>query len=77
MHPFLCIDPGVDTAPGERDAEELLEVSRVPLARLRDLALAGQLLLPSVGAVALALHRLRALGHLAGDAEGGGAGLLL
>ena len=77
MHPFLCIDPVVDAAPGERDAEELLEASRVPLARLRDLLLAGQLLLPSMGAVALALHRLRELGHLAGDAEGGGAGLLL
>ena len=72
MHPFLAIDPERDPSPGPRDAEEeLLRAERVSLARLQELVLSGEMLMPSVSAAIHALQRLRQLGLLEGAAPVG------
>jgi len=60
--PYLCINPQEDTAPGKRDLEELIEVHRVPLRRLRAIMTSGEMLLPSVSTCYMALEKLRELG---------------
>lgn len=41
--PFLCIDPIKDAQPGAMDAEELIEVHRVPLQHAVELILVSRL----------------------------------
>ena len=47
--PFLCVDPAADSSPGQRDAEEHIELlPPTPLAELRLAMAAGELLPPSL-----------------------------
>jgi 8-oxo-dGTP pyrophosphatase MutT (NUDIX family) len=57
--PFLSLDAQPDEAPGARDAEEVgLEVHRVPVERVRELLLSGEMLPPSIITCQLALAEL-------------------
>ena len=53
-----------DEAPGQRDAEEFIEVYRVSVAQLREMLSSTDMLLPSMTASFLALERLQQMGHL-------------
>ncbi|KAL6757253.1 hypothetical protein V8C86DRAFT_2629459 [Haematococcus lacustris] len=62
--PFLVIDPQVDPDPGARDAEEYIEVLRVPVPELRRLLVSGDMMLPSIVTANLALAVLESRGLL-------------
>ena len=80
FRPYLVVDPRPDAAPGGHDAEEWIEVQRVPLGRLRALMHGGDMLLPSLATCWLALERLAELGCIGGElgyiggGDGGGGG---
>ena len=52
-----------DDSPGQRDAEEFIEVHRVDLAELRSMLAASDMLLPSMTTAFLAFDKLQSLGH--------------
>lgn len=57
--PFLCIDPIVDEQPLERDAEEYMEVVKdVSIADIKRFVTQGQVMLPSVQTIWMALEYL-------------------
>jgi hypothetical protein len=57
--PFLCIDPIVDEQPLERDAEEYMEVVKdVSIADIKHFVTQGQVMLPSVQTIWMALEYL-------------------
>ena len=74
FRPYLVVDPRPDAAPGGRDAEEWIQVQRVPLGRLRALMRGGDMLLPSLATCWLALERLAELGCIGGGGGGEGGG---
>ena len=53
-----------DESPGQRDAEEFIEVHRVDVAELKQMLTASDMLLPSMTTSFLAFDRLQSLGHL-------------
>eukprot|EP00192_Tetraselmis_astigmatica_P019442 CAMPEP_0117647806 /NCGR_PEP_ID=MMETSP0804-20121206/45_1 /TAXON_ID=1074897 /ORGANISM="Tetraselmis astigmatica, Strain CCMP880" /LENGTH=210 /DNA_ID=CAMNT_0005453321 /DNA_START=359 /DNA_END=991 /DNA_ORIENTATION=+ len=57
--PFLCIDPEPDQAPGEREAEEFIEVLQVGMEELDDLLYSGNFSQPAFTTASLALRHLR------------------
>ena len=59
---FLCVDPTADPAPPPRDAEERMDVVRVPVDDLGALVAAGQLLPPSASVAWAAVDELRRRG---------------
>ena len=63
--PFLCIDPITDEHPGGLDPEEHLAPMAMPIARLRQVLLEGEMLLPSVQTCISALAALEEAGLLA------------
>ena len=59
-HMPQCIDHlQVDEQPGDRDAEELIEVRRCDVAELKQVLVSGNMLLPSVATCYMALDKLR------------------
>ncbi|CAL8469918.1 g9460 [Coccomyxa elongata] len=64
FRPFLCIGPKADETPGQRDAEEFIEVHRVSVAQLRDMVTSTDMLLPTMTTSYMALERLKQMGHL-------------
>ena len=53
-----------DDTPGQRDAEEFIEVHRVDVAELKRMLTASDMLLPSMTSSYLAFDKLQILGHL-------------
>ena len=53
-----------DETPGQRDAEEFIEVHRVSVAQLRDMLITTDMLLPTMTTSYMALERLKQTGHL-------------
>ena len=53
-----------DDSPGQRDAEEFIEVHRMDLSELRRMLTASDMLLPSMTTTFLACDKLRSMGHL-------------
>lgn len=53
-----------DNAPGQRDAEEFIEVHRLDMAEVRRMLTACDMLLPSMTTSFLAYDRLASMGHL-------------
>lgn len=64
FHAFLCVDPHPDLTPGPRDAEERIDVVRVPVAELGALVAAGRILPPSVSVAWAAVDELRRRGAI-------------
>ena len=62
FHAFLCVDPTPDPAPGARDAEERIDVVRVPVADIGALVAAGRVLPPSETVAWAAVDELRRRG---------------
>ena len=61
MHAML---PQEDAKPGQRDAEEFIEIHRVDIAELQRLMVSGDMLLPSMSTCFMSLQRLASLGLL-------------
>jgi hypothetical protein len=55
--------PQPDPSPGARDAEEVIQIVRLPLAEFRSLLLSGTMTPVSIAAGYLALEKLRQLGY--------------
>ena len=53
-----------DETPGQRDAEEFIEVHRVSVEQLRDMLTSTDMLLPTMATSYMALERLKQMGHL-------------
>ena len=53
-----------DDSPGQRDAEEFIEVHRVDVSELRRMLVTHDMLLPSMTTSFLAFEKLQGLGHL-------------
>ncbi len=53
-----------DDSPGQRDAEEFIEVNRVDLAELRRMLGVSDMLLPCMTTTYLAFDKLQSMGHL-------------
>ena len=53
-----------DADPGDRDAEEFIEVHRVSVPQLRQLLAHADVLLPTMTTCYMALDRLAQLGYL-------------
>lgn len=64
MRPWLCIDPSRDDDPGQREAEEHIEVHRVSIAELRRIIRSGLMMVPSIAACHVALDELSMRGLL-------------
>lgn len=64
FHAFLCLDPETDVTSGARDAEERIDVVRVPVSELGGLVTRGQILPPSVSVAWAACDELRRCGKL-------------
>ena len=62
--PFLCVDPRPAAQPLPRDAEEYVEVLRMPAEQLRDTMCSGEMLTPSVLTCVLALAHLERHGFI-------------
>lgn len=62
--PFLIIDPQPDANPGERDAEEVIELHRVTVERFRELLYSGDVMLPSMTTGFMGLDWLKENGYL-------------
>uniref|UniRef100_A0A7S0WJV1 Nudix hydrolase domain-containing protein n=1 Tax=Chlamydomonas leiostraca TaxID=1034604 RepID=A0A7S0WJV1_9CHLO len=62
--PFLVVDAEADPTPGTRDAEEYIQVQRVPVSELRRLLVAGDMMLPSIVTAQMALAHLEAAGEI-------------
>ena len=60
--PFLCVDPRPAARPLPRDAEEYVEVLRMPVERLREAMCSGEMLTPSVLTCVLAIAHLERCG---------------
>ncbi len=52
-----------DPSPGSRDAEEVIQIVRMPLKELRALLLSGVMTPVSITAALLALEKLKELGY--------------
>lgn len=55
--------PQADPSPGSRDAEEVIQIVRLPLKELRALMLSGQMTPVSITGTLLALEKLKELGY--------------
>ncbi|CAK0779473.1 hypothetical protein CVIRNUC_004783 [Coccomyxa viridis] len=64
FRPFLCIGPQKDDAPGQRDAEEFIEVHRFDIVELRGMLTACDMLLPSMTTSFLAFNKLASMRQL-------------
>ena len=53
-----------DDSPGQRDAEEFIEVHRVDVSELRRMLVTHDMLRPSMTTSFLAFEKLQGLGHL-------------
>ena len=62
--PFLCVDPQPAARPLARDAEEFVEVLRMPIGQLRATMCSGEMLTPSVQTCVMALAELEQRGLL-------------
>ena len=56
--PFIVIAPEVDSAPGQRDKEEFIQIVRVSIPELKKIMRSGEMLLPSVTTCWWALEHL-------------------
>eukprot|EP00208_Stichococcus_sp_RCC1054_P007188 CAMPEP_0206141878 /NCGR_PEP_ID=MMETSP1473-20131121/14512_1 /ASSEMBLY_ACC=CAM_ASM_001109 /TAXON_ID=1461547 /ORGANISM="Stichococcus sp, Strain RCC1054" /LENGTH=269 /DNA_ID=CAMNT_0053536617 /DNA_START=306 /DNA_END=1115 /DNA_ORIENTATION=+ len=62
MRPWLCLGPRPAEVPGQREAEEHIEVHRVTLKELRRIIRSGAMMVPSIAACHLALDELQLRG---------------
>eukprot|EP00238_Polyblepharides_amylifera_P011671 CAMPEP_0196584240 /NCGR_PEP_ID=MMETSP1081-20130531/46346_1 /TAXON_ID=36882 /ORGANISM="Pyramimonas amylifera, Strain CCMP720" /LENGTH=234 /DNA_ID=CAMNT_0041905379 /DNA_START=280 /DNA_END=984 /DNA_ORIENTATION=- len=60
--PFLVLAPEKDHDPGEQDAEELIEVMRIDVSRLKELMFSGDMQTPSIVTCSAALEHLEKMG---------------
>lgn len=61
--PFLVIDPVRDADPSPQDAQEVIQVMRVDIPRLRSILKSGDMLLPAITTCYMALERLEGMGY--------------